>query len=336
MAGQDLKNYTRIWNPILEALAKAKLSPNQYKICFALFQNTYTWHRTEARIGYRDIERDTGIKAKKVSQPFRQLVDYNVIIEVENPSFNSPGLYKFNKDLRQWDQGVLDIGEISETSLIIIAEECGGTVPMKGTPPNDGDCPQNRGEDSPLYGGEGTPHDGDTKQPPNPWDASDAGFLKKSLKKDKEITTTADTVENNKPNIYTQFENEFNRPLGPFEIESIGKWLKKFSGEVIVEALREAALLHKSNMKYINSILVRWDKDNIRTVAAVKREQEEFEKRKSKGGTVRGPTGQATGRPGSNSPGDRSPGGQGPPGKFDSIDYSKFMYKPKPGEMPDM
>jgi hypothetical protein len=72
-------------------------------------------------------------------------------------------------------------------------------------------------------------------------------------------------------------------------------------------------------------------KSDYRTILnwVIKRVTEE------KGGTNHG-GGQATGKPGKRSGTDRNNGSQGQTNKFDSIDYSKFMYKPKPGEMPDM
>lgn len=154
----DLKqNYTKIWNPIMEAMAKANLTSAQHKLCWALWRMTYSWHRTEIEASYQDFARETGINPKKIGPPLRSLIQANVFIEVRKPGFTEPGIYKFNKDIRKWASSILDISMISETSLALVAEECdqegtslevgdspqSGTSPQNGTCHQDGTCPQN-------------------------------------------------------------------------------------------------------------------------------------------------------------------------------------------------
>lgn len=148
-------------------------------------------------------------------------------------------------------------------------------------------------------------------------------------------TTTATADARGEQNIYRRFEQEFGRPLSPTEIEQVQKWESNISADLVAEALQRAVLAGKFNFKYIDGIIFNWQKNNIRTLLDVKNQDAEFEKQKTKGGTVRGPT-KATGNAAKRFGADRDNGSQGQTNKFDSIDYSKFMYKPKPGEMPDM
>jgi phage replication O-like protein O len=47
----DLDNgYTRIANEILEAMAKIKLSPTQYRILFVVWRYTYGFQRKEHKL----------------------------------------------------------------------------------------------------------------------------------------------------------------------------------------------------------------------------------------------------------------------------------------------
>ncbi len=81
------------------------------------------------------------------------------------------------------------------------------------------------------------------------------------------------------------FEKEFGRPLSPIEIDRIRKWEEDTAPEVVVEALKRAVLLGKFNFKYIDSILLEWEKNNIRTVREVLEHEARFREKvdRSKG-----------------------------------------------------
>lgn len=68
--------------------------------------------------------------------------------------------------------------------------------------------------------------------------------------------------------IFILFEQEFGRPLSPFEIEMVNIWLdeEKISPSLIKAALRESVLMGKLNFKYIDRILREWKKKGIHTV----------------------------------------------------------------------
>lgn len=74
--------------------------------------------------------------------------------------------------------------------------------------------------------------------------------------------------EENIGDIFILFEQEFGRPLSPFEIETINTWLDvdMMKPELIKAALREAVLMSKLNFKYIDRILREWHRKGIRTV----------------------------------------------------------------------
>lgn len=74
--------------------------------------------------------------------------------------------------------------------------------------------------------------------------------------------------------LFQMFEEEFGRLLSPIEIETISMWIDQdgHSLELIKQALKEAVLSDKINLKYIDRILFEWKKKNITTTkAAVKR-----------------------------------------------------------------
>lgn len=69
-------------------------------------------------------------------------------------------------------------------------------------------------------------------------------------------------------NLYTIFEQEFGRPLSPFECESLGMWIDQDHHDpmIIKAALKEAVLSGKLNFRYIDRILFDWKKNGIKTI----------------------------------------------------------------------
>lgn len=81
--------------------------------------------------------------------------------------------------------------------------------------------------------------------------------------------------------LFRSFEQEFGRPLSPIEIEQIEKWAEESEHALILEALRRAVLMGKHNFKYIDSILLEWKKNNLRTLQEVARYDEQFHQSKA-------------------------------------------------------
>lgn len=77
-------------------------------------------------------------------------------------------------------------------------------------------------------------------------------------------------------NLYHSFEKEFGRPLSPMEIEQINIWSRKMSPLIVLEALRRAVLMGKHNFKYIDGILLEWEKNNIRTPENIEEYDKQF------------------------------------------------------------
>ncbi|MFQ3543012.1 DnaD domain-containing protein [Halobacillus rhizosphaerae] len=79
-------------------------------------------------------------------------------------------------------------------------------------------------------------------------------------------------------NIFPLFEQEFGRPLSPFEIENINIWLdeENQSPALIKAALREAVLMGKLNFKYIDRILREWKRKGIHTVDQARQHGKQF------------------------------------------------------------
>ncbi len=92
------------------------------------------------------------------------------------------------------------------------------------------------------------------------------------------ITDKDKEAKENEGTIFILFEQEFGRPLSPFEIETINAWLDedRIIPALIKAALRESVLMGKLNFKYIDRILREWKRKGIKTVEQARNEGKSF------------------------------------------------------------
>lgn len=77
--------------------------------------------------------------------------------------------------------------------------------------------------------------------------------------------------------LYTIFEQEFGRPLSPFECETLAMWMDdEHDIEIIKTALREAVISGKLNFRYIDRILFEWKKNGIKTREQAREQGKKF------------------------------------------------------------
>ncbi|AEG40210.1 DnaD domain protein [Lactobacillus kefiranofaciens] len=92
--------------------------------------------------------------------------------------------------------------------------------------------------------------------------------------KQNKTTRVTDNLENNPINYLSRkVEIEFGRYLSPIEREEISQWLSvdHYSPDIIELALREAVLSQAYSLKYIDRVLLNWQRHNLKTTAEVKR-----------------------------------------------------------------
>ncbi|ALS21430.1 MULTISPECIES: DnaD domain-containing protein [Paenibacillus] len=84
-----------------------------------------------------------------------------------------------------------------------------------------------------------------------------------------------------KKDIFTIFEKEFGRPLTPMELESISGWMDKdgYPEELILAGLKEAVFAGKVHFRYIDRILLEWQRNRIKTVEQAKEHSQKFRAR---------------------------------------------------------
>jgi DNA replication protein len=68
-------------------------------------------------------------------------------------------------------------------------------------------------------------------------------------------------------NIFQRFEQELGRALSPMECETLAQWIDEdHHSELLIEAaLREAVFCGKVSLRYIDRILLEWQRNQVRT-----------------------------------------------------------------------
>ncbi|HJV30930.1 MAG TPA: DnaD domain-containing protein [Bacillales bacterium] len=104
------------------------------------------------------------------------------------------------------------------------------------------------------------------------WEKLIDQFLKS--KKSKQVQSR----QSEEMDLYTCFENEFGRPLSPFECETLGLWMDDdhHDPSIIKAALRESVMSGKLNFRYIDRILFEWKKNGIKTIEQAKNQGRKF------------------------------------------------------------
>ena len=85
-------------------------------------------------------------------------------------------------------------------------------------------------------------------------------------------------VDDKTTNLYTEFEQEFGRPLSPSEYELICSWISNGTLEETIRlALKEAVYNGVFKLKYIDSILTEWERKGIKTKEDVLEDRKKFQ-----------------------------------------------------------
>jgi DNA replication protein len=94
----------------------------------------------------------------------------------------------------------------------------------------------------------------------------------------RSVPPARETAASRRRDLFTVFESEFARPLSPIEYETIANWLDKdqYSDSLILAALKEAVFAGKVHFRYVDRILVEWQKNGITTPEQAKEYTQRF------------------------------------------------------------
>ncbi len=100
-------------------------------------------------------------------------------------------------------------------------------------------------------------------------------------KAEEAAKTQAAKEEDQQRNLFIIFEKEFARPLSPMECETISSWIDqdRYPEELILMALKESVFAGKLHFRYIDRILLEWNRNRIRTADDARAYTQKFRQR---------------------------------------------------------
>ena len=87
-------------------------------------------------------------------------------------------------------------------------------------------------------------------------------------------------IKEKKKNIFDIFEKEFARTLSPMEYEHISRWQDEYNDELILLALKEAVFNGVNNIRYIDKILIEWNRKGIKNEQDIINDRKNFQSKK--------------------------------------------------------
>lgn len=143
--------YTRISHPVLEALYMASFGAAQFRVLLYVIRQTWGWNRTEISFSYGDLATTLGLARSSAGDATKTLVAEGVLVQVQAPDFNNPGVYKLQKDPRKWGkfkvcppglEGVRQPGQSGTPDSTGNPDSPADRAGVSGTP--DSECPADR------------------------------------------------------------------------------------------------------------------------------------------------------------------------------------------------
>lgn len=81
--------------------------------------------------------------------------------------------------------------------------------------------------------------------------------------------------------IFRQIEQYFARPFSGTELETIRDWMDRYQPDLIATALGEAGMNNIRNVRYIDTILLNWERQGITSPKAAIEHTQKFRQRAS-------------------------------------------------------
>lgn len=123
MTNPQLENgYTKIANEILQALIKADISGQCFRLLILILRKTYGFNKLKDYISLSQMVTESGIGKIRCSQVIKRLACMKILTVNENINGLTKN-YSFNKDYSKWSTGNENINRIEKTIRPLIKNE---------------------------------------------------------------------------------------------------------------------------------------------------------------------------------------------------------------------
>lgn len=98
---QKEDGYTALANEIWDALARYRLSGEEWKCLIVIFRKTYGWKKKSDRIALSQFSKMTDMKRQNVARALKSLSSKRIICVIKT-DYREALEYRFNKDFDEW------------------------------------------------------------------------------------------------------------------------------------------------------------------------------------------------------------------------------------------
>lgn len=279
--------YSPVAHLILEALAISTMSGVQKSICCFIIRRTYAWGRKDDQISLREFSRACNSKESYISAQLNKLLKANVIFRTAY----QPGKtcsYMINPKINEWRDGLVDLELLRQNMLENIYKN--KTLTQNHNPSTKVE-PLRKSIREPLrkyrrvpFCKSGIPRAKKTRN------GAGCGPPKYSS---KYILNNYNNNCSTREPLTVIFGKEISRQLTPLQIERIHSLEKDFGYDIVKFAMEHAAANANGTwgIKFLESILVNWNRCNLKTVDEIKTHEEK--RRGGKGNGTSNTTGTA-------------------------------------------
>jgi len=103
MAEERKDSYTKLFNPILEAICKTEFTGRELRIVLFIIRATYGWNKKKFPLSKSYIAEGTGISTRNVSRIIKRLIERHILIEYGIDKKTRAKVYGLNKKYSKWD-----------------------------------------------------------------------------------------------------------------------------------------------------------------------------------------------------------------------------------------
>jgi len=103
MAEERKDSYTKLFNPILEAICKTEFTGRELRIVLFIIRATYGWNKKKFPLSKSYIAEGTGISTRNVSRIIKRLIERHILIEYGIDKKTRANVYGLNKKYSKWD-----------------------------------------------------------------------------------------------------------------------------------------------------------------------------------------------------------------------------------------
>lgn len=133
MKKNNIKNFTKVNNDILEHIVKFKFNGTQLRIILVIWRYTYGFQRSSHQISLNFIANSVHVDKSRVKKELKALILNNVILVVKEAISNQPRVVAFNTNYNEWKVAQSGSRNTPEASLTTGIEK-NHTTRAKNTP----------------------------------------------------------------------------------------------------------------------------------------------------------------------------------------------------------